>query len=422
MQCLRYNKASLFMENVALSELANEFGTPLYVYSFNQLMENFNRFDAAFGRYPHTICYALKANSNPTILRTLAKAGAGADVVSGGELFFALESGIPPEKIVFAGVGKRDVDIEAAIKIGIRGINVESEMEYDVISDLAERLNRVAPISLRINPDIDIHGHPYIATGRHGDKFGITNDAALALIEKIKRDDYCDLVGIHAHIGSQIKELAPFKKLAEYMAGVAKKAIDSGHRLEYVDLGGGFGLDYENVINVDIDAQGLDDLVLDPQEVISIFVDAIKDTGVHLIIEPGRALVANTGALITEVLYLKKTGDTNIVIVDAGMTELIRPSLYSAHHEIVPLEIRDADTMVADVVGPICESGDFFARNREILNIGRGDNLAILTTGAYGYTLSSNYNARPKSTELFIRGKRVKVIRERQSLEDLWTG
>ncbi|KAA3662273.1 MAG: diaminopimelate decarboxylase [Calditrichaeota bacterium] len=420
MQCLHYDKTTLYMENVALSELANEFGTPLYAYSFKQLISNYKRFDDAFGDYPHTICYALKANSNPTILRMLAKSGAGADVVSGGELFFALESGIKPEKIVFAGVGKRDIDIEAAIKIGIRGINVESEMEYEVISDIASRLNRVAPVSLRINPDIDIHGHPYIATGRHGDKFGITTDAALTLIDRIKSDDYCDLVGLHAHIGSQIKEIKPYESLASTMASLAKKAIDTGHRLEYIDLGGGFGLDYERALTVDINAKGDDDLSLDPSEVIPKFIDAVKDTGVHLMIEPGRALVANAGVLITEVLYLKKTGETNIIIVDAGMTELIRPSLYSAYHGIVPLEIRDADTMVADVVGPICESGDFFAREREIQHVGRGDCLAVLTTGAYGYSLASNYNARPKSIELLVRGQRVKVIRERQSLEDLW--
>ncbi len=420
MQCLHYDKTSLYIEDVALTELANEFGTPLYVYSFKQLVSNFKRFDDAFGDYPHTLCYALKANSNPTILRSLARVGAGADVVSGGELFFALESGIPPEKIVFAGVGKRDIDIEAAIKIGIRGLNVESEMEYEVISDLAERLNRVAPVSLRINPDIDIYGHPYIATGRHGDKFGITGEAALRLINRIKNDDYCDLVGIHAHIGSQITEMAPYEKLAEYMADIARKALQAGHRLEYIDFGGGFGLDYKNAIEVNIDGQGSDDLVVEPQKIISTFINAVKDTEVPLIIEPGRALVANTGVLITEVLYLKQTGKTNIVIVDAGMTELIRPSLYAAHHEIVPLEIRDPGSMVVDVVGPICESSDFFAREREILNVGRGDYLAVLTAGAYGFSLSSTYNARPKSLELMVRGKRVKVIRERQSLDDLW--
>ncbi|MCA9734800.1 MAG: diaminopimelate decarboxylase [Deferribacteres bacterium] len=420
MQCLHYDKTTLYMENVALSELANEFGTPLYAYSYNQILANYKRFDEAFGDYPHTVCYALKANSNPAILRMLAKCGAGADVVSGGELFFALESGIKPEKIVFAGVGKRDIDIEAAIKIGVRGINVESEMEYEVISDIASRLNRVAPVSLRINPDIDIHGHPYIATGRHGDKFGITRDIALSLIEKIKQDNYCDLVGIHAHIGSQIKEMKPYTELANYMASIARKALDTGHRLEYIDMGGGYGLDYERALSVGINARGDDDLAIDPAKIIPIFIEAIKDTGVQLIIEPGRALVANTGVLITEVLYLKKTGNTNIVIVDSGMTELIRPSLYSAYHEIVPLEIRDAETMVADVVGPICESGDFFARERKIQHVGRGDCLAVLTVGAYGYSLASNYNARPKSIELLVRGKRVKVIRERQSLEDLW--
>lgn len=420
MQCLQYKNASLNIEDVTIAELANEFGTPLYVYSFKQLVSNFKRFDVAFGDYPHILCYALKANSNPTILKTLARAGAGADVVSGGELFFALESGIPPEKIVFAGVGKRDIDIEAAIKIGIRGINVESEMEYEVISDLAERLNRVAPVSLRINPDIDIHGHPYIATGRYGDKFGIPGEAALKLIERIKTDDFCDLVGIHAHIGSQISEIAPYEKLANYMADVARTALKAGHRLEYIDLGGGFGLDYQNTIEVDINGQGRDDLAIPPEKIISTFVDAVQDTGLPLIIEPGRAIVANAGILITEVLYLKRTGETNIIIVDAGMTELIRPSLYNSHHDIVPVEIRDAESMVADIVGPICESSDFFARGREILNVGRGDYLAVLTTGAYGFSLSSNYNARPKSIELMVRGKRVKVIRERQNLDDLW--
>ena len=420
MQQLQYRKAQLFFEHVHLDALAAAYGTPLYVYSETALRDNFRRIESAFSRHPHSICYALKANSNPELLRLLGGLGAGADVVSLGELRLALDAGILPEKIVFAGVGKRDDEIEAALQAGIAGLNVESEMELQAIGEIAARLGKPAPVSLRVNPDIDIHGHPYIPTGRNQDKFGIEKARVLELLGQLRGDAHRRLVGLHAHIGSQIQEILPYRQLGKVMRDLARAALEMGHELAYIDVGGGLGVKYEHAITPAADSRGEDDLAAEPQELATALLESLAELDLPIFFEPGRALVANTGLLLTRVLYLKETGGKQFVIVDAGMNELIRPSLYSAYHAVVPVQLRDGDRQTVDVVGPICESGDFLARDRELPPVQRGDLLAVLTAGAYGFTLSSNYNARPRPAEVLVSGDAHRVIRSRQGLENLW--
>lgn len=420
MKYLEYAGRTLYFQNVALTELAQEFGTPLYVYSETALRENYQRIDRAFQKHPHIICFALKANSNPVLLNNLAGLGAGADVVSGGELRLALDAGIPPEKIVFAGVGKRDEEIVTALQAGIKGLNVESEMELEVIDELAGKTGRQAPVSLRINPNIDIHGHPYISTGRHHDKFGIAIDSVRRLLSNFLRFKNCKLVGLHAHLGSQVTEIVPFVELGKIMKNLAKEALSNGHTLRYLDIGGGIGVDYKKTIEMRTDSKGEDDFAVDPELVAGELLASLGVLDLQLVIEPGRALLANAGVLLTQVLYKKDTAGKKFIVVDAGMSDLIRPSLYQAYHAIVPVELRNSETVIADIVGPICESGDFLARDRELPSVERGNVLAVLTAGAYGFSLSSNYNARPRPAEILISGKDYRVIRERQKIENLW--
>ena len=420
MKFLSYRHNHLYFEEVALHRLANEFGTPLYVYSEAALVDNFARIESAFTKMPHSICYALKANSNPTIIRKLRDLGAGADVVSVGELNLALKADIDPQKIVFAGVGKRDDEILAALSKGIKGFNVESEMELQVINQLAGDAGKSAPISLRINPDIDIHGHPYISTGRHHDKFGIALETVRKIIGNFSTYSNCELVGLHAHLGSQVADIAPYAELGQVMRKLIQEVQAAGHRLRYIDVGGGLGVDYSQPINVATDALGRDDFAFDPSAIAEAISESIGSFGIEIVFEPGRALIANTGLLLTRVLYLKETTGKKFVIVDSGMTEMIRPSLYSAFHAIVPTNLRGGTRITADVVGPICESGDFLARDRELPEVQRGDVLAVLSAGAYGFTLSSNYNARPRPAEVLVSNEDVQVIRKRQSLETLW--
>jgi diaminopimelate decarboxylase len=420
MKHLAYINTTLYFEQIALQHLADAYGTPLYAYSEAALTENYRRIERAFQKHPHIICYALKANSNPVLLRKLAGLGAGADVVSGGELRLAMDAGIPPEKIVFAGVGKRDDEIVAALQAGIKGLNVESEMELEVIDELAGKTGTQAPVSLRVNPNLDIHGHPYISTGRHHDKFGIAIERVRQVIPDSSRFKNCKLVGLHAHLGSQVTEITPFAELGKIMKNLAREALSNGHVLRYLDIGGGMRVDYQKAIDVHADSRGKDDFAVDPDLVAEALLDSLGELDLQLVIEPGRSLLANTGVLLTQVLYKKDTAGKNFIIVDAGMSELIRPSLYQAYHAIVPVELKNSQTLRADIVGPICESGDFLARDRELPSVERGDVLAVLTTGAYGFSLSSNYNARLRPAEILISGKDYRAIRERQKIENLW--
>jgi diaminopimelate decarboxylase len=423
MHYFTYRQSQLFCEDVPVAEVVAKYGTPLYLYSRRTYRENFQLIDRAFGSWPHQICFALKANANPQILRDLAELGGGADVVSAGELQLAVQAGIPAQRIVFAGVGKRDDEIVAGLEAGIRGFNVESESELAVIDELAGRYRKTAPVSLRINPDIDIHGHPYISTGRAADKFGIELKRARELLKAINNYRRVRLVGLHAHLGSQITELWPFPQIGEILSELAQEAQASGHHLEYIDIGGGLGAVYEHAITVIENTSPAPDLALSPEELADALLQALTrhlPDDCTVIFEPGRALVAGGGILVTQVLYTKITRGKFFVVVDAGMTDLLRPSLYGAYHQIVPVVQRQGEWKEGDVVGPICESGDFLAKDRLLPPVQRGDWLAVMTAGAYGFSLSSNYNARPRPAEVVVDGTDLILARRRQKLETIW--
>ncbi|MDZ7266443.1 MAG: diaminopimelate decarboxylase [candidate division KSB1 bacterium] len=420
MQHFHYVDAQLCCEEVVLAEVAASVATPFYLYSRRTYRENFAGIDAAFGDHPHRICYALKANSNPHVLRDFAALGAGADVVSVGELALARQAGIAADRIVFAGVGKRDDEIIAGLQAGIRGFNVESEAELAVINALARQHDRVAPVALRVNPNIDIHGHPYISTGRQADKFGVELPRAQALLGRLHEFPHVRLVGLHMHIGSQITETAPFAAVGRAMAELARQALALGHRLEYLDVGGGLGVIYENVIPLAAQTAPTAGLALAPAQVAELLLSPLRSFGCEILFEPGRALVATSGVLVTRVLYVKETQGRKFLVVDAGMSELIRPSLYQAHHQIVPLRFTAAAPEKYDVVGPICESGDFLAKERNLPAVQRGDLLAVMTAGAYGFSLSSNYNARPRPAEVIVDGREILLSRPRERLDQIW--
>lgn len=415
-----YSNAQLHCEATAIAAVAAAVPTPFYLYSRKTYLENYDSLAAAFRARPHRICYALKANSNLDILRDFAARGAGADVVSVGELKLALRAGIPAHAIVFAGVGKRDDEIIAGIEAGIRGFNVESEAELEVINDIARQRGVIARVALRVNPNIDIHGHPYISTGRSADKFGIELARVRSLLRDVREFKHLKLVGLHSHIGSLITELAPYGEVGKVMAQLAHEALALGHELDYVDVGGGLGVIYQNAIAVAPNTVPCEGLALAPREVAEQLLAPMSDLKCELIFEPGRALVATCGALITRVLYIKHSGGKRFVIVDASMSDLIRPSLYNAHHQIVPVHVQEREREKCEIVGPVCESGDFFAKERELERVERGDLLAIMTAGAYGYSLSSNYNARPRPAEVIVEGEQFRISRPRQEVERVW--
>ena len=406
-----YHHQELYCEEVSLTLVAERCGTPLYVYSLSGMVENYRRIDSALAGQRHRICYALKANANPELLRRLASLGAGADVVSGGELRQALQAGFPAEKIAFAGVGKTDDEIRLALRHRILALNVESREELQVIASIAEQMQVQAPIAVRINPNIDIDGHPYLTTGKSANKFGISlaeaRDAYLwAATHKSLR-----LVGVHCHIGSMIKKAEPYRKMAETLVAFVADMKDQGIHLEHIDLGGGIGVDYSHVL-----AEHGSPFYIDPADLAQELLPVLKATGCELIFEPGRSLVGPNGVLLASVLYTKQTAGKNFIVVDAGMNDLIRPSLYGAHHEILPLQQKTAAMETADVVGPICESGDFLAKDRLLPAMKRGERLAVMTAGAYGYVLSSQYNLRPRAAEVMVQGESWQVVRERESL------
>lgn len=415
-----YSNAQLFCEQMPVREIANQIETPFYLYSRRTYQENFNALDAAFGGRPHRICYALKANANPHILRDFAGLGAGADVVSGGELHFARQAGIPAHGIVFAGVGKRDDEILAALAAGIRGFHVESEAELENIDLLARTRGSKAPVALRVNPNIDIDGHPYISTGRSADKFGIEWERVRALLREIHQFSHVRLAGLHAHIGSQISSLAPYAEAGKKLAQLAKEAQAQGHELEYIDVGGGLGVVYEEALEVAPEARPRRGWALSLHGLVQNLLSPLAHFSGEIIFEPGRALMATAGILVTRVLYTKSSGGKQFVIVDAGMSDLIRPSLYQAFHQIVPVVYHAGARQKCDVVGPVCESGDFLGRDRELPPVRRGDMLAVLTAGAYGFSLSSNYNARPRPAEVIVEGNSFFVSRPRQTLDSIW--
>jgi diaminopimelate decarboxylase len=415
MNYFEYRNGEMFAEGVALKRIAQEVGTPAYVYSLATLKRHYQVFDQAFANVPHIVCFSVKANSNLALLRAFAKAGSGFDIVSGGELFRALKVGADPKKIVFSGVGKKKQEIEYALNSGILMFNVESDQELFALNEIAAGIGKKAPISLRVNPDVDPQTHPYISTGMKKAKFGVDIKGSLETYKKAASLKNIDVVGVDCHIGSQLTSVTPFvdalAKVREYLdrvlAGEMKK---EGAAIRYLDLGGGLGITYH------------DETPPLPAEYAKAIIRGVEGLDVTLILEPGRVIVGNAGILLTEVQYLKETDSKVFVIVDGGMNDLIRPALYGSYQAIQPVVENKAENIVADIVGPICESGDFFAKDREIARPKRGDLLAVMSAGAYGFTMASNYNSHPKPPEVLVDGDRYDIVRKRESYDDLING
>ena len=407
MHFFKYHRNELFAEDVAVKALAEKYGTPLYVYSYNTLLRHFRAYSDAFNDYPHIICFALKANPNISILRLFAKYGGGADIVSGGELYKALKAGIPSQKIVYAGVGKTEEEIHLSLRSKILMFNVESEDELREINRIAGIMRRKAPVALRINPDIDPETHPYIATGLKRHKFGIPIEDAVEHYRIASSLKNIKVIGIHKHIGSQITKVSPFVDALRSILLLMDKLNAEGLSIQYLDIGGGLGISYK------------DEEPPVPEDLARNLIPLLKGRKLTLIVEPGRSIVGNAGILVTRVLYLKKGEEKEFAIVDAGMNDLIRPSLYSAYHRILPVIRKQRSAVLYDVVGPICESGDFLAKERELKEIERGEYLAVMGAGAYGFSMSSNYNCRPKAAEVMVKDREHFLIRERETYYDL---
>lgn len=407
MHFFQYKGKELYAEEVPVRELAEKYGTPLYVYSYNTVLRHYNAYNDAYKAFPHIICYALKANTSGAILRLLAKQGCGADIVSGGELFRALRAGIDPGKIVYAGVGKKEDEIRYALKSKILMFNVESEDELREINRVARLMKMKAPISLRVNPDIDAGTHPYISTGMKEHKFGISIDDALMNYRLASRLSNIEVVGVQKHIGSQITTLSPFvdsmKRLLELVDELGRRKFS----IRYLDIGGGLGIPY------------LNEKPPAPADLAARLLPLVNGRKIKLIMEPGRSIVGNAGILVTKTLYLKKGPGKEFVIVDAGMNDLMRPTLYDAYHHILPVVKKNRPEIKADIVGPICESGDFLAKGRRIGKLMKGEYLSVMSAGAYGMSMSSNYNSRPSVAEVLVKGKTHSLIRKRGTYEGL---
>ena len=407
MNLFKYRAGELYAEDISVKKLAEKYGTPLYVYSYNTLLRHFNAYDSAFNDYPHIICFAVKSNPNTAILRLFAKNGGGADIVSGGELFVALKAGISPKKIVYAGVGKTEDEIAFALKSGILMFNVESEDELREIDRVAGRMKTRAPIALRINPDIDPGTHPYITTGMKKYKFGIPIEDALEYYRFASKLKNIHVIGLHKHIGSQITRISPFVDALKRVLILIDKLNEQGVDIQYLDIGGGLGISYK------------DEEPPVPKDLAKNLVPLLEGRKLALITEPGRSITGNAGILVTKTLYLKKGAEKEFIIVDAGMNDLIRPSLYDAYHQINPVMKKKRKTVLADIVGPICESGDFLAREREVGKVKQGEYLAVMSAGAYGFSMSSNYNSRTRAAEVMVKGKEHFLIRRRETYNDL---
>jgi diaminopimelate decarboxylase len=412
MHSFEYHQGELYCEQVPVSRMAKELGTPCYVYSHATLVRHFHAYDSAFQNIPHVIAFAMKANSNLAILRLMAKEGSGADIVSGGELFRALRAGVPASKIVFAGVGKSPDEIRDGLEADILMFNVESSAEIHAINEVAASVGKKARIALRINPDVDPKTHPYISTGMKKSKFGIASDRALDEYKMASSLSHIDVVGVHAHIGSQLTDVTPFVDSLKKIVTLIDALKDQGINIRYLNIGGGLGITY---------AEEKPPLPRDLADAISPLV---KGLGLTLVMEPGRVIVGNAGILVTKALY-EKIGETKrFVIVDAAMNDLIRPSLYGAYHEIRPVneETVGRPKQTVDIVGPVCESGDFLAKDRSFPSVKPGELLAVMSAGAYGFVMASNYNSRPRVPEVLVRGGEYHVIRERETYEDLVRG
>ncbi len=407
MHFFQYKNKQLYAESIPVQQIAQEVGTPVYIYSHATLERHFRVFDEAFQGLPHLICFSMKCNSNIAILNLFAKQGAGVDIVSGGELFRAVKAGVSPRKIVYSGVGKTAAEMAMALDANILFFNVESEEELYTLNEVASQKGKKAPISLRVNPNINPKTHPYISTGMKKSKFGIEVKQAFALYQKAAKLPGVEIVGLDCHIGSQLTQVRPFvdalRKLKELISSLRGKGIS----IRYLDLGGGLGIRYQ------------DEAPPSPAEYAKAIKKELKELDLTLVFEPGRVLMGNSGILVTQTLYHKKGSAKEFVIVDAAMNDLIRPAFYGSYHDIQPVLKSNRKKKKVDIVGPICESGDFFAQNRQLPDVKSGELLAIFSAGAYGFAMSSNYNSRPRVAEVLVNGNHYHVIRKRETLEDL---
>ena len=431
MHFFRYRDGQLCCEDVDLARVAEKFGTPTYVYNAGTILDHYTRLDAALPSLDHLICYAVKANSNRAILKLLADAGAGFDIVSGGELFRVLAAGGDSAKCTFAGVGKSREEIEYALEQGVYSFNVESEAELDYIDRIAGAKKTRAPIALRANPDVESHTHEYISTGSHEKKFGIGLDRIAAVYERAAKMTNLEIVGVQMHIGSQITEAPPFANAISKLAPVVRK-LKTKYGIKFLSIGGGMGIIYRRALESGSGKwwhdHGGESSAFSIRDYADAIMPPLRELNVRILVEPGRFLVGNAGVLLTRVRYVKKSGAKKFAIVDAGMNDLIRPALYQSYHEIVPVRQSITSTSMSksksktekiDIVGPVCESGDFFALEREMPQLHEGDLLAIMSAGAYGFMMASNYNSRPLAAEALVRGDKFALIRKRQKWEDL---
>jgi diaminopimelate decarboxylase len=410
MHHFQYQNMELYCEDVPVSEIARDVGTPFYLYSHATLRQHFKAFDGAFQGIEHLTCFSMKSNSSLAILRLFAQQGGGVDIVSGGELYRALKAGVDPHKIVYSGVGKRREDLEYALKSGILLFNVESSQEISQLNEAAGSLGKMAPIAIRVNPDIDPQTHPYISTGLKENKFGIEISKALEEYTRAATLGNLSITGVSCHIGSQLTQVSPFVDAMRLLQELIQKLHQAGIDITYLDLGGGLGITYDK------------EEPPHPKDYATALKKELGMEDMILILEPGRVIMGNAGILVTQVLYTKTTHEKDFIIVDAGMNDLIRPSLYGSYHGIQPVKLGERQKVRADIVGPICETGDFFARDREVEAYEPGELMAIMSSGAYGFSMASNYNSRPRVAEVMVKGDQYHVIRARENYEDLVRG
>ena len=405
MDYFAYRDGVLFAEDVNLNQIAEQYGTPCYVYSRATLERHWQAFDAPLNKHDHLICYAVKANSNIAILNLFARLGSGFDIVSVGELERVIAAGGDPAKVVFSGVGKRADEIRRALEVGIHCFNVESEGELDLLNEIAGNMGQQVPVSLRVNPNVDAKTHPYISTGLKENKFGIEFEQASAVYKKANAMANIVIKGIDCHIGSQLTEIRPFLDALDRVLVLIDELATEGVHIEHLDIGGGLGIRYN------------DETPPEPSEYVQALIERLADRKLKLLMEPGRAIAGNAGILLTQVLFLKHQSAKNFAVIDAAMNDLLRPTLYSAWQAIVPVNPREGTTKQYDLVGPICETGDFLGKDRD-LNLQQGDVLAVRSAGAYGFTMSSNYNTRPRVAEIMVDGDEIHVIRERETIAE----
>jgi diaminopimelate decarboxylase len=424
MHDFRYIGKKLFCEGVAVEALARKFGTPLYIYSQRTLTDHFQKLDRAMSPVKHLVCFSVKSNSNLSVLRTLANLGSGFDIVSGGELRRVIAAGGDPRRCVFAGVGKTEDEIEFALRQNVYSFNAESEAELQRINRVAARLKKIAPVAVRVNPDVEAHTHAKITTGTYENKFGIAFEQIEDVYTRAARLKNLRLRGLQMHIGSQLTSVAPFEQAVRKVRPLVRR-LSEKYGLEFLSIGGGLGIVYEPALASGSPrwwTSAAAENILTPSGYALRLLPLLQPLGLKILLEPGRFISGNAGILVTRVEYVKRTGRKNFVIVDAAMNDLIRPAFYDAYHEIVPVTHRAGTPIKSDVVGPICESGDYFCKDRPLARVGEGDYLALLSGGAYGFVMASNYNTRPLAAEVLVSGRRAAIARKRQPVKEIWSG